>query len=812
MNIPRFNFEFPKQKVSAMEKDKPDWYANSIDYIIALGESINDRSETETKLNILHGNIPESFYKKTLNPYNAKKEKYKRFPAMMRNYDIMNDIIRRYVGEYYKGSHQFVVGANNPDIVLNHNLALKKKVVEEAEKLFRQQLEQNLQKLQQEAAANGQSVESVNPQDAMPDPEEFLNKFEEDYIDKESKQGQDVLNYIRDMTDDMMIYLTAFFNYCSLGECYSYTEIRNNKIIKECVPVTEAYPIPNNQYFIEDHDMFARKMALSYNQILDMFDEYLDDKDRQFLEDYYYNGAVNKTNLKSLDWEQFFNRYTNVCDKFNNEERTFFKTHDLTPSKANTNLYEVWHVTWKGFAKQGILRFVNEVGFEDERIVDESYEFNPQNGDIDIQWIYTPQVYEGYRIGTRYTGIYPIKARPILFGRHNKLPYNGIQEVLPYMGQFSIVEIITPFQVLRNIITYHQEMTMAKNKMLILLLPKSLLGTSEDEIEDSIYKMAADGTFLADDEEDPSGTRLSNVRLLNASLNGYINDLENFKAQLKNDARELVDMNAQRYGQIAQSAGAATTQSAVAQSSTGSLIIFQTFDEFRKRDYNRDLDYGKLAFVEGLETSYVDKTTGKKHYISLDVNSYVSSDYSTTVRNNGKELDKINQLKQWAFSAAQNGDLESALAAIEGDNIAVISAEIKKFAELKRQHEESIKQTEQMIQQEANQIELQKIQAKGEEDRKTIAFKSQYDLQLAYAKGDMDMLSDMNPGNDDYAKNDLARITAATKEKLEASKLQLERQKMAMDAYDHAADRQVKREEMANELKIAKTNKNRYDK
>ena len=49
----------------------------------------------------------------------------------------------------------------------------------------------------------------------------------------------------------------------------------------------EAYPIPNSEYMIEDHDMFARKMKMSYNQILDAFDDYLDDNDRAFLDKYY---------------------------------------------------------------------------------------------------------------------------------------------------------------------------------------------------------------------------------------------------------------------------------------------------------------------------------------------------------------------------------------------------------------------------------------------------------------------------------------------------------------------------------------------
>ena len=803
------SFQFPKQQVDAATKAKPDWYANSIDYIIGLGLSLNDRTETETMLNVLHGDLPQEFYKKTLNPYNATNERFKRFPATLRNYDIMSDIIRRYIGEYFKGTHEFAVGANNPDIVFERNQALKEKVMQAAQQAFQQEFERKYKEAVEQAQGQGQSPESINPQEVMPDPEEFIAKFNQDYIDKESKQGQDILNYIRDLTNDAQIYLTAFFNYCSLGECYTYTELRGNKIIKECVPAIEAFPIPNNQFMVEDHDMFARRIMMSYNQILDTFEDDLTDKDKAYLNDLYNTSASASTKVVQLGWNQLFEKYPDVCGKFTDEERKLYKSQPLTPSTNNSNLYEVWHVVWKGFARQGILTYTNELGFQEQRIVEEDYEFNPEAGDINIEWKYKTQVYEGYRIGTRYNGIYPIKARPILYERKGKLPYNGIQELLPYCGKFSIIQIITPFQVLRNIISYHQEMVIAKNKMLILLLPKSLVAS---ETEDAIYRMAADGVLPIDDEEDAAGVKMQNIRLLNANMGQYITELSNLNEAIKQEARELVDMNAQRYGQIAQSAGASTTQNAIAQSSTGSVLIFQMFDLLRCADYNRDLDFAKCAYIEGLETSYIDKTTGKKHYLSLDVNSFVNSDYSTTVRNNGKEMDKIQQLKQWAFSAAQNGDLESALAAIQGDNVAAISDNIRQFSEIRRQHEEQMKQMDQAIQEQANQMKLQEIAAKGEQDRQTLALKAQYDLQLEYAKGDIALLGDTNPQNDDYAKTQLAKLQEESKKASEAAKLQLERQKLAMDAYNKAADRQVKREEMANQLKIAKTNKNKYDK
>ena len=800
--------DFPQQKVSGEEKAKANWYANSIDYIISLGESMNDRSNVGVRLDILHGNLPDDLYRKTLNPYNTNKEKYKNFPATLRNYDIMSDIVRRYIGEYFKGNHDFVVGANNPDIVINRDAALKKKILEAAEKAFQQEFQKRYQQLVQEAQQQGKSPDSVDPQNAMPDQEEFINKFNEDYIDKESKQGQDILNYVRDLTNDLQIYLTNFFNYCALGECYSYADVRNHKIYKEAVPVIEAYPIPNNNMMIEDHDMFARKIMMSYNQIIDMFDDELDVTDKNYLEKYYSN-YTDKSPNKVLNFREFYKAYAGVCDKFNDEERNFFKQNNLAPYEANGNLFEVWHVVWKGFAKRGILTYINNIGMQDQRIVEEDYQLNPDAGDINISWEWESQVYEGYRIGTRYTGIYPIKARPIAYQRDGKLPYNGIMEVIPYMGQFSIINIITPFQVFRNIVSYHQEMVIAKNKMMIMLLPKSLVS---DNPEDAIYKMAADGVLPIDDEEDTAGVKMQNIRMLNVNMGQYITELTNLKEQIKIEARELVDMNAQRYGQIAQSAGAATTENAISQSSTGSIVIFQMYDEFRRKDYNRDIDFAKLAFIDGLDTSYNDNNTGKRHYLSLDVNSFVNSDYSVTVRNNGKEFDKIRQLKQWAFSAAQNGDLEAALSAIVGDNVAAISDNIKKFTEIRRKHEEMMKQVDQQIQAEANQMKLQEIAAKGEQDRQTLALKAQYDLQLEYAKGDIALLGDQDPNNDAVATANITRLQEETKRAIEQSKIQLEREKIAVDNYNAAADRQVKREEMKNDLRIARTNKNKYDK
>jgi len=804
-----YNGVFPRQRVSGAEKSKQQWYANCIDYVIAAGLSSNDRADTETKLAILHGDIPNSFYKKTLNPYNSNNEKYTRFPATMRNLDIMNDIVRRYVSEYQKGIHEFIVGANNPEIVLQKETKLKAQLAILAQQAFQQEFEKRLQELQNQAQAEGGNPQEISPQEAMPDPEQFVKDFNEKYIDDNSKQAQDVLDYIRSITEDNIMYLSAFFNYCTLGECYTYTDVRDGQIIKENVPVIEAYPVPNSKFFVEDFDMFARKMLLSYPQIIDMFDEVLDKRDREFLQKYYDTTGAVTTRTKLL-YNQYFEQYPDGCEKLTKEERELFKKEPINIAESNNNLFEVWHVVWRGEVRKGIVTYTTEMGIVSQKVVDEDYELNEEAGDISIEWKYEQQIYEGYRIGNRYSAVYPIKARPILYQRENKLPYNGVMELLPFMGKFSIIKLITPYQIMRNIISYHREMVIAKNKMLILLLPESLITS---DTEDKIYKMAADGVLLVDDSEDTTSQKMANIRMLNANLGTYITELTNLMEAIKQEAREMVDMNMQRYGEIAQSAGNGTTQEAIARSSMGSVIINTVFDEVRRRDYQRDIDYAKFAFIEGLEVSYFDDTY-KQRYLSLDVNSFTNTMASVICKNDQKEQEKIQQLKQWAFSAAQNGDLDMAIAAITGNNVTQIKATVSKFMEIKRQHEEQMKQADQMLEQAKQQNEIAKIQAKGEQDRLTKELEYQYEMQLKNIDANISLMTHSSTGevSGEIAKQRLQETVEQNRQSVNQQKLNLDRERLNADMYNKAADRQVQREKMQNDLAIAKTNKNKYDK
>lgn len=791
-------YDFPTQRIPNSQKDKV-WAAKCADWIIAQGQGARETSELEIKYGILQGKIPDSFYKKILNPYNATQEKYKRFPATMRNYDLMKGIIRRYVSEYIKNPHDFIVGANNPEVVLARNSKLR----QELQEIVQQKIAARIQQTYQEWVNGGNDPQQFNPQTAL-DVEAFVKEFNENYIDDISAQGQSLLNVIKDITEDSLLYARAYFDFISFGECYTYSDVVGNKLIKRVVSPRDAFPVNTDNIFREDDDMFCERRKMTYQQIIDEFDDYLDDNQREFLNTYYAKRSANTPIELSFDsYESYF---PDICQKYSKEDRNLFKNNPNMMRDVNGDLYDVWHVVWRGEVRRALITYINQIGLIDTRIENDDYELNTLTGDVSIEYIYEPQVYECTRIGTRNDAIYPYGARAIAYNRKGKLPYNGINELLPGFGKFSVIDIVTPYQVFYNIVAYHREMVLAKNKLNILMIAKSLLGKVPEE---TIYRMIADGVLYIDDTNDQGMLRAQQVRMLQSNLGDYLTQLGNLLEEIKNSANEQVDMTPQRYGEIANSAGKGVTEEAVIRGSMGTVIIEFMMDCLRERDYNRDLDYTKLAWIDGLDTSYRD-VDGNLKYISLDVDSHIYADYIIKAKNSIKEQDKLRQLQQYAFSAAQNGDNMMAIAAIEGDNVATITKLIKKYQQQKDAHEEQLRQLDQQLEQMKQQFEIQKIQIKGEEDRKTKELEGYLDQQIELIRADSNMISYNAEVGDENREAGIDRLNAA-RARVEQDKVNIERQRNVLDTFNKERDRQVKMYDIDTKLKIAKENKNRYD-
>lgn len=794
------NIEFPSQRVSDSEKEKYEWYAACCDYVIAQGEAYKDSAEVELKYNVLHGRLPEEFYRKTINPYNSKNEKYTKFPATLRNYDLMKGVIRRYVGEYLSNPHDFIVSANNAEVVLAKNSRLR----QELNNIVQKQIAAKIQQMYAEYLNQGGDPQQFNPQEQF-DVEAFVKEFNENFIDDISAQGQQILSVIKDLTEDNIFYAKAYFEFVTFGQCFTYSEVRGEKLIKRNVSIRDAFPVPNDSMFVEDYDMFAERRKLTYQQIIDEFDEYLSDKDREFLDTYYAKHSV-RTASYEYNFDVFKSYFPDVCGRFTDEDKELFKSAPNMQRDKNPDLYDVWHVVWRGERKQAIVTYVNEAGFVAERVEIGEYKLNKAAGDIKVEYVYVPQVYESVRIGTITAAIYPYKARAIAYDRDGKLPYNGLMELLPGFGTFSIIDIMTPYQTFYNIVSYHREIAIAKNKLSILVIARSLLGKVP---EDTIYKMLADGVLYIDDENDQGMLRAQQIRTVNSSYGDYITQLTNLLENIKFQAEMQVDMTPQRYGEIANSAGKGVTEEAIVRGSMGSVIVEVMMDAVRERDYARDMDFSKLAWIDGLDTSYRDEEQNLK-YISLNVNSHIYASYVIKAKNSYKEKEKFQQLKQFAFNLGQNGDAMMAIAAITGENVESMKKLIAKFDEINKAHEMELKQVEQQTEQMRQEFELNKIRIKGEEDRKLAELEGYIKKEIELIQADANMISyNAEVGN----QNQQAGI-----ERLNAERLELDRQKARIDnlkfnfdMYDKNENRRLKEKDIDTKFQIAKMNKNRYD-
>ena len=262
------------------------------------------------------------------------------------------------------------------------------------------------------------------------------------------------------------------------------------------------------------------------------------------------------------------------------------------------------------------------------------------------------------------------------------------------------------------------------------------------------------------------------------------------------------DMTPQRYGEIANSAGKGVTEEAIARGSMGSVILEFRMDTMRERDYARDMDYSKLAWIDGLDTSYRDRS-GKVKYLSLNVNNHIYADYVIKAKNSVIEKEKLEQLRQFAFSAAQNGDSQMAIAAIEGDNVASIKKLIDKYQKAKEQHEVELKQLDQQLAQMQEEFKLEQIAAQGEQDRATTELEGVIKKEIALIQADANRLSYPNDLPQEM-KNESAERIARTKAQVEREKLQVERDRIAADNYNKERDRQVKEQDIKAKIQIAK--------
>tara|TARA_R110001606_G_scaffold348056_1_gene497527 strand:+ start:1825 stop:4203 length:2379 start_codon:yes stop_codon:yes gene_type:complete len=664
--------KIPQQKLS-LSKKTTKWREQCVEAYIDLSTAgySERRDWLKTLYDYYNGVIDEADYRYVLKPYGKTRQN---FPSKMRNYPIIKPIIDLLLGEKSKRPLNYTVTVQNSDAITIKEQA-------KTELLYKTFEQQFINTLNEQGAETGQPSKEVEL------PAHIAEMFENSYTDNRAIKGQQAMNFIM---QDQEIYdklQKAWFNFLITGEVYTWRGVRGSEPFYDVLnPLDVDYDKDPDLDFVEDGDWALIRKYVHASTIIDHYRDYLDDSQILRLEE---------PEHASMD------SYLTVSNRA--DDRELYRER----------LIEVVTVYWKSRQKVGFLNYMDpETGTWEEQFVDEKFrmpkEMKDEGGWIEWQWI--NQVWEGTRIdGNMYLKMEPLANQRTSLDNPSKckLPINGRKYSDLNSKNISLVSLGIPYQLNYNIYKYRLELAIAKSKDIIAQFDINMIPKKWDMDKFMYY---VEGTGIAWVDYNKEGIQLSPqhqgvLDLSIKTIDQYIMLLDSIMQEWE----KVSGVNRQRQGEVGSYEGKATSQQAIVQSSHITEDIFRKFSRLEQRDMQALLDYSKEAWLTGKKGMYV-MSDGTQELFDLESLGHMESEYGIFVSDSGKDIDKLDVLKQLAQSMVQNGVPASTIAEmVDADNFSTIKQKIK-----------SAEKAQQQLQEAQQQSEAEENEAKRQADREAL--------------------------------------------------------------------------------------------
>lgn len=694
-------FGFPKQKISNKKKDE-EFHIQCAEALIKEAAFNNtDKANIKLLFDAANNELDDKAYKYVTNPYNSEAFKKVNFPARIRNYPIISPILALLMGEKSKRPKNYQVVATNADSVTD----AQKDQFQQSLSLYQRTFINELNKID----------ESGVPDQDTETPKQVLEEQLANPADKRAIVGQEALDYILYDNEVTHQFQKCFYDYMAGGVTVTYKDVSHGNIIYEEVsPIDVDVRMGPETEYIEDGESVVRRKLMSVSSVVDRFYDLLG------------NDQIDELENPSQHREGgFFAPFSNFTDN---------RDH------LDWRLVEVIHTVWKSFKKIGILSYMDESNSLRQMEVDEDYVADDSE---EIYWIWVSEARECYRIDNKfYLGYGPITAQRNKMDDLStcKLPYNGVYFSSRHSKNKSLVELGLPFQITYNILHFRFELTLAKNKDKIVLMPIDAI-PKEDGWDVDKFMYYADAMGFAFIQPTNEGTKgFNQYSVLDASLSQYIKVMIDIMNNTKYEWEESVGITRQRKGETSASETATANQEAVFRSSVITEEMFRKFEKFEERELQGLLDLSKMAWVNGKKAMYVNSDM-RTAMLNIEPISYMETEMAVFVRNSGKEQEKFDFLKQNALAAMQNGLPLSAVAEIlEANNFSKIKDLARKAEETQNQLEQAMQNQQAQIEQQKMQLDLQLKQAEIEEGDKQRAFETEEGILNRQNKIDIELI------------------------------------------------------------------------
>lgn len=787
---------FPIQKIPFSQKSE-EWKKTCVDYIIGQsqlsnGSSIPTDEEMQTYYDLYNSVYSEKDLKYVTNPFNQDDG----FPAVAQDYNIIRPKIDLLIGEETKRPFNFKVCRTSDAAASEMQEKAKQMLLDYVQASIMAKMGPEEQARYEEALSSGE----------IQTPEQIQEYLTKDYKDVAEVTAYHTLNYLKHSLNIDHEFVKTWKDGLIAGEEVIYVGIRNGEpCLNRVNPKNFWFDDAEGIEFIHEASMCCYKMLMPYTQVYDEFYDKLDEKQlNQLLEKFgqYGKGAKNWLGDKNMvdDWNHI-------------DTKIYSKYPDHNPYGDAEDVV-VYHVCWKSFKKIGFVTVVNpETGEEEEFVVDEYYKTT--GNEVNVEWDWIIEVWEGYNADDLYFGIQPIEYQYITSKNLNsqRLPYTGIVYSNTNSAPKSLVSIMKPLQYLYITTFYRMELAMARDKgkvpvMDVTQIPK---GLGIDTAKWMHYLSALGVAFINPYDEGwdipgREGGRPSNFNgftTWDLTMGNVIAQYIQLLDKIESMASELSGVTPQRQGAISSTELVSNVERSVIQSAHITEPLFWMHNQVKRQALLMLLNTAKAAWKDSDKQylNYIfDDTT--RAFITL-ADNFPYEDFDIFVTDSTKEVQAIEQLRALIQPAMQNGaSLVDAAEMYTMDNLSLIKSKLQELEQQRLSQQQAMQQQEaeqqQQLIQMQNQVKEQELMLK-EAELDLEKYKIDQDnatkitvAQLNAYRGSENMDQDMNGipdvieiGNQEIARQKAVsdamskQMDLANKARAEENKKELEKRKIA---------------------------------
>ena len=793
---------YPEQFVSLSDKQKEYWIKSTMDYFANIAFAQYKQNITFRKnYRLLNGefnfsdytNVPEM--QELISYLNDVPDQEPEVPQHLKHYPIVNPPINQLKGELINRPHKYKVKAVD-DEAINETIDFRTELIKE----------HFLKKL--EAQLEGQPID---PEQEAQMQQEIQNKIL-DYTSVAEEWGNKTLNALKYHFNFREKSQQAFLDFLVTGKEFHHFYPDNSRLgftYKTENPSNVWYLANRNAQYTTDCWALGTIEVLSMSEIVERYNltgeevEHLKNRSLQNLRNNEYSPlAPALPDPNDPLWQLTFE---NVGDFANGgiDHNVF--------SFNSQHSYTVVTSYWQSKKRIFKRTYLDEEGFQQEMFVSEDYKMDKTLGDITLEELWINEWWRGIKIGA---DIY-VNVEPLEFTQ--SAPIVGIINTTRNTQGKSLLDLLKPYQVLYNICMNQLWELLEKEIGVVFLgdlkvVPKK---DSQDPIETMLWNAKNRGTLLIDTSIENTGgaVQFNQFSRIDLTRSQEIQARIRLAQQLRLEAYELVGLTRQRLGNSQASDTATAANNALIQSFAQTETWFAWHDNILQKVYQTILDMAQYIELQK-PTSTLNYLNSELETVFLQVSkNELLHELFVFVSSYAEDKVTLEQLKQLAQPAMQNGaelsEMVDLFTANSERSLRKTLGDVQKRKEAIRQQDQALKQQQLEQQQAQFEQKMQMEAAQKAEEARREDMNKQLDrenrLQVVQLQGIA------NEGSYNPEVDTTGLLIEQTRIAQDISKQTFEKVTKNKELSLKEKELALKEKDIDTKLKIAQTNKNKYD-